>query len=486
MIMLNWGKLLSTKRERQSTSQTNNNVTKSHRNQFEADYDRIIGSSSVRRLQDKAQVFPLQENDFVRTRLTHSIEVSAIARSLGKAIGKKIETIDENFKPEQTDEIAAILQTAGIIHDLGNPPFGHYGETVIQEWFKKYFKINEENSYDNERITEIQMSDYIHFDGNVQNLRIVTKLQTLNDSYGANFTYATLATIIKYPWNSQNSEHHGKFGFLQSEKDIVERIYEVTGLSEGIRHPLTYLLEAADDITYLCDDIEDGVKKGVINWRKEYDIIKQSLLIIDDNEKTYKKIFDEIEEFRCIRGKCFGYVDEPNKISNFPEEDLSDVRNFRNVMQKHMINASIKIFMDNYDLIMSGQFGNKELLNDKIWDNLKKELSAITKRNCYNCKEVLTLELVGDKVIRSLLDIFVVTLVNEKNSATDSKKRAGKLFQIMSSNYLFMSCCVSNKIKKFSDLTEYDIIQSCVDFISGMTDSYAVNLYKELFGVQLP
>ena len=201
--------------------------------------------------------------------MTHSIEVSSIARSLGKAIGKEIcdQNIDTTFKCEYIDAIASVLQTAGLVHDLGNPPFGHYGETVIQDWFSKWFnslsplkQIYKKTT----RYTNLQKHDYIQFDGNVQNIRILTKLQTLNDCYGANFTYATLATLIKYPWNSASysaKSHKGKYGFLQSEKHIISNIYECTGLSDGIRHPLTYILEAADDITYICDDIEDGVKK---------------------------------------------------------------------------------------------------------------------------------------------------------------------------------------------------------------------------------
>lgn len=202
MVALKWEKLLSTGRERESKAQINQNKSSDivARNEFEADYDRIVGSSSVRRLQDKAQVFPLQENDNTRTRLTHSIEVSALARSLGKAVGKQLEK-RSIFTAEQVDSFASLLQTAGIIHDLGNPPFGHYGEEIIRQWFKEWFS-SDKLLRSNIVMEEQEKNDFIYFDGNVQNLRIVTKLQTLNDIHGANFTYATLATIIKYPWKS--------------------------------------------------------------------------------------------------------------------------------------------------------------------------------------------------------------------------------------------------------------------------------------------
>lgn len=189
---LNWEQLLCKERQRKGVGLTES------RNEFEADYDRIVGSSSVRRLQDKAQVFPLQENDFTRTRLTHSIEVAAMAYSIGKYIGRELEKRGE-FGRTGTEELSALLRVAGLIHDLGNPPFGHYGETVIRNWFVRWFSSSEA---ENLGFSQQQKNDFCYFDGNVQNLRIVTKLQTLNDAFGANFTYGTLATIIKYPWSS--------------------------------------------------------------------------------------------------------------------------------------------------------------------------------------------------------------------------------------------------------------------------------------------
>lgn len=238
MSRLVWDNLLSEVRQR---GHSDNVQINSARNEFEADYDRIVGSSSVRRLQDKAQVFPLQENDFIRTRLTHSVEVSALARSLGKAVGKEIEKKEgENFSSEETEKLASLLQVAGLIHDLGNPPFGHYGETIIRVWFKKWFEKEyanfdrvKANLKEEAQLTEQQKKDFTCFDGNVQNLRIVTKLQTLNDEYGANFTYGTLSTIMKYPWSSiSDKKKKDKFGYFASEEDIVKDIWNKTGLSE--------------------------------------------------------------------------------------------------------------------------------------------------------------------------------------------------------------------------------------------------------------
>lgn len=473
---LTWDRLLSEDRTRMDSGKAKDNP---FRNEFEADYDRIVGSSSVRRLQDKAQVFPLQENDFTRTRLTHSVEVSALARSLGKAVGKELEKIDaENFTAEKTEKLASLLQVAGLIHDLGNPPFGHYGETVIREWFKRWFendyKIFERtraNLKDQVLLNQQEKNDFIFFDGNVQNLRIVTKLQTLNDEYGANFTYGTLSTIIKYPWSSVSKEGADKFGYFASEGDIIQKLWEKTGLSEGIRHPATYLLEAADDIIYICDDIEDGVKKGYICWKDEY----------TDLQNKFKEQQCYVDLFHMISSKK---TDDNMDVS---ERTLAQVRNFRNIVQTYLFMKAKEKFIISYDKIMNGEFRNQEILVDET--KFIKALKDITKRNCFGCQEVLELELVGDKVLKTLLDIFVPTILNSTQEEIDNTKiYAGKLYKIISSNFKYIARhdYWTGGYRKFNDIPIYDKLHLVVDYISGMTDSYAVNLYKKLLGIELP
>lgn len=474
MSQLQWEKLLCKNRRRPSESSVEKRKTASviARNQFEADYDRIVGSSSVRRLQDKAQVFPLQKNDFTRTRLTHSMEVSAMARSLGKAVGKQIEQRMDSFTSDMTDELAALLQTAGLIHDLGNPPFGHYGETVIRQWFSKWF---DSNKFLKKEIilSDQEKKDFIFFDGNVQNLRIVTKLQILNDAYGANFTYGTLAAIIKYPWESSSREaiERKKFGYFKSEEEIVKRIQENTGLSEGVRHPATYLLEAADDIIYICDDIEDGVKKGYIPWNSVYKDIKKRF-----KDERYQKLYEQIESRTPD-----GAIDDADKI-------LSRVRMFRNYTQGYLFERAINEFMDNYDSIMTGTYDKKELLKceEEFAAYLKKE---VTGKYCFKCHEVLALELVGDRVIKTLLDIFVSALTESNyKELLDSAIFPGKIYNLISSNFKYIALhdYIHDNQRKLSDISVYDKLHLVVDFISGMTDSYAVNLYKELTGISLP
>ena len=199
---MEWTRLLSTKRQRQSKHQNTGSGDTDLRSEFEKDYHRIIGSASFRRLQDKTQVFPLDKSDFIRTRLTHSMEVSSLAKSLGQNIGENIlvHKKDSSFTPGMKEDICNILQCAGLIHDIGNPPFGHYGESAIREWFERNLPVLKYHGTPIEELLEPQMrEDFYHFEGNAQALRLVSKLHFLVDENGMNLTYALLNTIIKYP-----------------------------------------------------------------------------------------------------------------------------------------------------------------------------------------------------------------------------------------------------------------------------------------------
>ena len=471
---LEWKKLKSEKRFRKSTQQ--NNLPGVVRSAFEADYDRIVGSSSVRRLQDKAQVFPLQEDDVARTRLTHSIEVSALARSLGKAVGMELEKKGA-FTRKDTEELAAILQTAGLVHDLGNPPFGHYGETVIQKWFEKWFDAEGKNVADS--LSDQQKNDFLFFDGNVQNLRILMKLQTHYDQFGANFTFATLGTIIKYPRDSIKCAEKGnkKFGFFFSETSQFQDICFELGLNPGARHPATYLLEAADDIIYLCDDIEDGVKKAYIKNNLQLSITKY---------KEMAGLFNRIES------------KNPDKRLSLQEQEIAKSRNFRNYVQSYLFSKAVKGFFDNENRIMANEeYEGLELLESE--KALIEELQRVTKMHCFSSREVISLELTGNKVITGLLDVFVPAIVNAKGSdLCNIKTYEGKLFSLISKNFVYSSvnpyCEENNSFFEDSEkyaiaidkLTAYDKIQLCLDFISGMTDTYALTIYQKLFGIVTP
>lgn len=254
---MKWDKLLSAERNRRSSSAKAGRST-DLRSEFEKDYHRIIGSASFRRLQDKTQVFPLDKSDFIRTRLTHSLEVSSFAKSLGQNIAENILTYkrDSGFTPRMKEDICNILQCAGLIHDIGNPPFGHFGEMAIREWFRKNLtRLRFQGQPVEEVLTPQMREDLYHFEGNAQALRLVTKLHYLVDEQGMNLTYALLGTIIKYPVSSVEINPDSgdikdkKLGYYYADRDIFEAVQEATG-TNGKRHPLTFILEAADDIAY--------------------------------------------------------------------------------------------------------------------------------------------------------------------------------------------------------------------------------------------
>ena len=270
---MNWNKLLCTERIRTYQKST---ISRDLRTEFEKDYHRIIGSASFRRLQDKTQVFPLDKSDYVRTRLTHSLEVSSFAKSLAQNVGEKIiqEKKDPDFTSKNKEDISNILQCAGLLHDIGNPPFGHFGETTIRDWFKNNLsKIYYKGQILEEYLEPQMIQDLYNFEGNAQALRLVTKLHFLVDENGMNLTKALLATIIKYPVSSlEINKKSGniktkKMGYFYADRNNFENIQDSMELN-GNRHPLTYLLEAADDIAYKTADIEDSVEKGNISYHQ--------------------------------------------------------------------------------------------------------------------------------------------------------------------------------------------------------------------------
>ncbi|SYX86909.1 deoxyguanosinetriphosphate triphosphohydrolase [Paenibacillus alvei] len=467
--MLSWDKLLTGERRRKSESQST-----PYRNEFDKDYDRIIYSSSFRRLQDKAQVFPLQNNDFTRTRLTHSLEVASLGRSLAWNIGEWLMEKGEFEDFAKSKELASLVEVSCLVHDLGNPPFGHFGEDIIRNWFEvwfssdKYKKVVEKYG----DLDEQQKSDFLYFEGNAQALRILSKLQFLNDHFGANFTYATLATLMKYPWASNHkrvkSAGKKKFGYFYSENELFEEIKNNVGIGE-CRHPATYILEAADDIAYLTADIEDAVKKGVLDWDKVYTDIRH------DFSELYPKEFNRLEE---LRKKAL--------LNKVPNKNLINVQNFKVTIQGIMIFAVVNTFKEKYEVIMKGEFEG-DLLSNSTARTLSAKLREVAFKHVFSNREVLTLELVGDRVLTDLLGLFVNAAVNVED-IKKTKLKDEKIVHLISENFRHVQR-ISEKGEptiEFKDLPLYNRILLVTDFISGMTDGYAVNLHQELLGVKLP
>ena len=345
MTKLNWEQLFFDVRIRDLYNNNHHNNKFSSnivdiQNEFDRDYARIIYSSSVRRLQDKTQVFPLQQNDFIRTRLTHSLEVSSLSESMGWQIAHILHTRNvEGFEDlKQLKRLPSLLKVSGLLHDLGNPPFGHFGEYVIKNWFSNFFnedsKENNKLNYstlksEKNMITEEQKCDFKYFDGNAQGIRILSRLQLLNDEFGANLTLATLATLMKYPWSSSNVKCKGenknigkeKFGYMYSEKTINQFILEnMMNNKEEVRHPATFILEAADDIAYIMADLEDSVKKRLITWNDIYS--KEFKSVIENSISELAKHFDKIGRFK-YQERFDNFSNTINKLSkDIPDYDL--------------------------------------------------------------------------------------------------------------------------------------------------------------------
>lgn len=465
-----WTLLLEDKRFRQK-SQT---IASDGRNPFENDYGRLISSAPIRRLQDKTQVFPLEQSDYIRTRLTHSLEVSYIASSIGQSIESWL--IDQKeIDSDKKGYLSSLLRVSGLIHDLGNPPFGHFGEEAVKNFFNKYFNSPKYLDYeqkfliDNPKTTELlsneEKEDFKNFDGNVQTLRILSKLYYFGDEYGYNLTYSTLSSCIKYPSNStkgNKGKKHAiisekKFGYFVTETETYKSIDKHLDLT-GKRSPIVYLMEAADDIAYSAADIEDGIKLGIINI---HDVKK----IFENNLTTNK---DEV-------------LAELNKLillfdSGEYDESIT-IQKFRIFTQRIMIQEIINTFIEKYDDIMKGNLESEIIDVSKAADI--REAYKKLQYNVFDDKNILKKEISGWEAIYGLLKIFVQASRSENFKASGNNYES-RIYKLISTGHKY----VYENIEKYPNL-EYKKLQMIVDFVSGMTDTYAINLYQELTGIKL-
>lgn len=468
---MEWKKLLCPERPR---SKRTSAVAEDLRSEFEKDYHRIIGSASFRRLQDKTQVFPLDKSDFIRTRLTHSLEVSSFGKSLGKNISREIQNTirDPDFLPSYEADVCDLLQCAGLLHDIGNPPFGHFGEEAIRIWFKENLDRLEFQGKPLSRILSPQMKeDFYHFEGNTQALRLVTKLHFLVDEHGMNLTKALLGTIIKYPVSSlQINKGSGnikdkKMGYYYAEAEIFDNIENSLG-TKGSRHPLTFLLEAADDIAYKTADIEDACKKGCI---------------------TYEQL---VKELKARKPQCFGaeYDGLTANLENrcrkarerkIPSPELNAVQNWVIYLQGQLISGATAGFVENYRAIMDGSY-KKDLFEGTFCQPIMEALGEIAFDYAFNTEPILRLEIAAETIFRFLLDRFVPAAISY-----DTEQQANtvqeKLMALVSDNY--KSIYHIHAQGKSLQEKLYLRLLLVTDFICGMTDSYAKALYQELNGI---
>ena len=468
---MKWEQLLSSKRQRETKG--NIKISADLRSEFEKDYHRIIGSASFRRLQDKTQVFPLDKSDFIRTRLTHSLEVSSYGKSLGQNIGEYILTYikDPSFTSKDKEEICNILECAGLIHDIGNPPFGHFGESAIRDWFKRNLATLKFNGETVENLlTEQMREDFYHFEGNAQALRLVTKLHYLVDEHGMNLTYALLNTIVKYPVSSVGIDKNTgnikdkKMGYYYADKEIFESIVRETG-TEGKRHPLTFMLEAADDIAYKTADIEDAYVKGFISYYQLKEELRQ--LQESEPENTFRPL-DRLEhkyESGVKRG-----------VSN-PEEYA--VKNWIVQVQGFLINCATYGFTSNYNAIMEGTYG-KDIFCGTYGEGLMHLLGDMAYRRVFTTPSIYKMEVAESVIMDFLMDKFVkaVLYYDTDVKLNDIDKR---VVSFISENYK----SAYHKQAEGKDENEklYLRLLLVTDYICGMTDSYAKRLYQELNAV---
>ncbi|MEM7230169.1 MAG: dGTP triphosphohydrolase [Planctomycetota bacterium] len=473
---LDWSQLLCTTRQRELTGGApSTSPNDDARSAFERDYDRALFATPVRRLQDKAQVFPLEPNDSVRTRLTHSLEVSSISRQLARRAASALYDRGDLDDPTFVDAITTMAATAGLLHDLGNPPFGHAGEAAMGAWFARMQRTHDRT------FTAMPAScqqDLLRFEGNAQTIRLVTRLQLLSDWHGLNLTAGTLAAMGKYiaPSDQASRDHddHAKSkpGFFTSEHELFTAIRAACGL-ESCRHPVTYLVEAADDICYSMVDLEDGIKKGVLDWST----LKESVLDLTGNSTLAKS---------CIEDSESRVKDSPMPLGTTGGAfDEACVQAFRTRIIGETTRGALDAFLEQHSAIMNASY-QRELVKDAPTEiaALVKACKRTGKRYVYDAPEVVRREIMGQRVLHELMDLFWDAAsafepgwLNEETGDVHMTSMPAKVYSMISRNYR----TVFERAMRENDLPElYVRLQLVADHVAGMTDTFVCTLHREI------
>ena len=474
---MDWNELLSPLREVTNKAFNPNDI----RTEFRKDYHRIIGSASFRRLQDKAQVYPLQRGDFVRTRLTHSLEASSYAGSLGDTVFQKlIDSGTPGVNDLVRENCSDILECAGLIHDIGNPPFGHFGEFAIRQWFEENLpRLKFCGKPVEELLNEQMRADFLNFEGNAQALRVLTRLHFLMyPGKGMNLTFALLNTIIKYPVSSTQIDKKSgdirtkKMGYFYSEQELFENVTESTG-ARGYRYPLTFLLEAADDLAYKTADIEDAAAKGYINF---------GIILEELRSEKYRSMCETEAEAEVLERETASLEKSLNTAKSF---NLSDpkaeaVRRWLVKAQSGLVYAASDAFCENYDAIMEGGL-KTELFENSPSRVLMKALGEIAFNYAFRSNDVVMSELAESAAMKFLLDKIVSSAL--RFDTEDEQMYDRDLVQLLSENYLDI-CRRSCEGKPLAEQCYYRLLFA-TDCIGGMTDSYASDFYRKLLGVDV-
>ncbi|MFD0835026.1 dGTP triphosphohydrolase [Mariniflexile aquimaris] len=444
---MNWEQLLSLKR----AGDTNKRIRKEQdetRLGFEVDYDRVIFSSEFRSLQDKTQVIPLSQTDFVHTRLTHSLEVSVVGRSLGRLVGKKLLEKHphlQNVHGYQANDFGAIVASAALAHDIGNPPFGHSGEKAIGEFFKTGAGTQFKN-----QLSPKEYQDLCDFEGNANGFKILTESRAGRDG-GLRLSYATLGAFTKYPKESlpkKPTPHIAdkKYGFFQSEKEAFIDVATELGLVKRSntdvsfsRHPLAFLVEAADDICYTIIDFEDGINLGLI--QEEFALEYLSKIIRDTiKPENYYALSTREDRIGYLRALAIG----------------------------SLINEAVAIFMKHEDAILKGSFDSALLDKSKYAAQIK-DIIKISVENIYQSTEVVDKEIAGYGVINTLLSTYTHAVNNSFNGSA--------------SNYDALILKGLPKTIKAQDSSMYNRLLSVCCHVALLSDSKAILEYKKIKGI---
>ncbi|WP_320034137.1 dGTPase [Halarcobacter sp.] len=451
---------------------------------IESDRGRILSAPALRRLQKKTQVFPLELNAAVRSRLTHSLEVSQTARFIAKTILKKSEGKFglENFD----DAFVSLAEMTSLLHDIGNPPFGHFAEVAINNWMsKRGVKIFENVvnvSVENKEFKDMLLKDLCSFDGNAQAIRVVTKLQRLN------LSFPQIASVIKYTRGAYESKPlksepfsylKKKPGFYYSEKEIVDKIKTSLDLKDGCRFPITYIMEAADDISYLNADMEDAVDKGILKFEDIYRLIKEEC---EKMQETY--LLELVEKFY---NKAKQNEEEPYQFNLF----LTLTRaKLTHALVEHVSN----IYLENHEAVFNGTFNSALLEYDteSKYTKAVEVLQNISVKYIYNYKDIQTLELKGQKILSSLFENYTPLLELSSEDFEELVKGeriscflSQRLIRRLSSKHIVAYKDAVAKLNK-EESEKYEIqewyyrARLLIDYISGMTDDFALNEYKTL------
>lgn len=436
------------------------------RTDYERDWDRIIFSSPFRRLQNKTQVFPLPEEVFVHNRLTHSLEVASVGRSLGAIVGKELCELNEIKSDVKAKEfydthLKSVVAAACLAHDLGNPAFGHSGEEAISKYFKNRDTDKKEDLKFKNLFSDAEWKDLITFEGNANALRIITMQKQGRLKGGFRLTYSTIGAILKYPCESlasdKKSVHRKKYGYFKIDEnvflDIVKKLNMVEDSVEGRivykRHPFVYLVEAADDICYNIIDLEDAHRLGLLKYEK---VRKYYEAIIQTNEK---------EDIKKVKERANSLADDANESLAYLRAKAINT----------LINQCADVFLSNKASILSGDY-DKSLIEDiPQLQSILNEIKETSTKTIYNARNVVELEIAGFRIMSSLVEDFVTSALTP---AHKREKEHKKILELLPQQFVFDEAS-----------TSYVKVMHILDFISGMTDLFAFKLYRKLRGIDI-